>query len=91
MKHTKRPWTAVGEFVRDVDGRAISYCQSASGKRSIEEVHANAILEAAAPDMLEALKGLLYVVTRWAGTDTPPADVRSAAQASKAAIAQATP
>ncbi len=62
MTHTPRPWKAEGEFVRDADGRAISYCQSASGKRGIEEVHANAKLEAAAPDLLEALEKILEMV-----------------------------
>ncbi|KKM13522.1 hypothetical protein LCGC14_1715330 [marine sediment metagenome] len=51
MTHTPGPWKAEGEFVREAGGRAISYCQSASGKREIEEVRANARLEAAAPDM----------------------------------------
>ena len=57
MNYTKGPWHVHGgEFIRDSEDRGIAYCQSASGKRSVEEVHANALLVSKATAMYEALK-----------------------------------
>ena len=55
-QHTPGPWEVrTGEFIKDSEGKAIAYCQSSNGTRNVDEVHANARLIAAAPDLLKAL------------------------------------
>lgn len=62
MKHTKGPWVVFGDWgIKDIDGRIIATFEALNDDLSnanSDESFANAELIAAAPDLLEALKGL---------------------------------
>ena len=85
MKHTKGPWTIYGGTIGVLDGAGIFPIAKSVHKE-------NARLIAAAPDMLEALKGLFehcaMVHKHWGdGNNTKQAD--AAIKAGEAAIAKA--
>ena len=65
MTHTKGPWAVIGEAdYLDIvysSGR-IAMLESEDDQQSHEETKANAKLIAAAPDLLEALKGCLAMM-----------------------------
>ena len=74
MEHTPTDWqTHGGEFIRDGDGRALAYCQSASGKRSVKEVHANAAFIVQAVNshdtLVDALKIAVIDLEDWLNPD----------------------
>ncbi|WP_162405132.1 hypothetical protein [Pseudoxanthomonas jiangsuensis] len=66
MKHTPGPWFASGRYIGTFNHKsAIGECRSASGCWSDDEpASANARLIAAAPELLEALIGVLRVADR---------------------------
>jgi len=79
MKHTPGPWhPAHDQVVTDND----SLICSLSGLRGPGYTQANARLIAAAPELLEALRGLLNAL--------PSATTHPAISAARAAIAKAT-
>lgn len=67
-KHTKGPWFAVGHWVEVEDHNTPDICNcdpvsmGQGGKRSDEEICANAKLIAAAPDLLADLKFAVKVL-----------------------------
>jgi hypothetical protein len=59
-QHTQGPWYAHTTFISgETDNIAIAQC-SYRGEVDLDEAMANAQLIAAAPDMLEALEGVLH-------------------------------
>lgn len=90
QKHTPGPWVVDGDVIRGDQQRngSISVASMLDvsypyGRRAGESKHANARLIAAAPDLLDALKGLLGI------TDFHEL-FGSKTEAARAAIAKAT-
>lgn len=94
MTHTKGPWETPG---MDADGRWRVICATVNGRRrtvahacapyidhdeSGEERDANGHLIAAAPDLLEALEGLVNICTH-------PKSTKNEMKEARAAIAKA--
>lgn len=95
-KHTPGPWVAVGAMVENTHDYNPDICSCdlrSFGQenlwREYEETLANARLIAAAPDLLQAIQGLLYMPD-FDGTQPTSATRRDAKPAARAAIAKAT-
>lgn len=78
-KHTPGPWAKYGSIIRDVCG---GEDQIANVNVTDDEGQANAKLIAAAPDLLEALEGLLDNEKQssfeyWISINSPSGDVES--------------
>lgn len=91
-KHTPGPWTHTGREFNDVydsDGQLIAvalHLRVGKPERSVAQTAANARLIAAAPDLLEALRGALE---HWPVPSSICKD-RPAWEAARTAIAKAT-
>jgi len=79
--HTPGPWSA--RFDHDATGYPCYFLHGVSGdeKRNVQRLAANARLIAAAPELLEALNGLLNAL--------PSATTHPAIKAARAVIAKA--
>lgn len=92
-KHTPGPWrwhlVKVQRDITGPQGQSIAYTRGAqwSGDRSEQEDEANAMLIAAAPDLLLALRFVAFVMERSAGQDVPRIDFMREV---RTAIAKAT-
>lgn len=95
-KHTPGTWVAVGAWIEHEDDGVADICtcnpkdigQEHLG-RTYKEMCANAILMAAAPDLLKAVRGLLKMPDFDGTTETSKARM-AAKRAARAAIAKAT-
>jgi len=85
-KHTPGPWKFEDEYVRTASGELIAdpYCRPTAETRP-GEMESNAVLIAAAPELLAALQGYLIATS---GNGDPVAAV--AEEAARAALAKAT-
>lgn len=63
-KHTPGPWKVASTQAKEVHNVKIGVVARPSG-RTFQEMEANARLIAAAPEMLEALKACLPLLTYW--------------------------
>jgi hypothetical protein len=93
MKHTPGPWIAVGTYVEHPNDKKADICTCDTALigqghlgRSYEEECANARLIAAAPELLEALQGMLVEKP----IDEILVYAKTAKEKARAAIARAT-
>jgi len=78
MTHTKGPWKAVNDtLVRGPHGEAIAATKWTGQYPVCTEHEANTRLIAAAPELLEALEGLLYFVDDTDEADDWPAVIQA--------------
>lgn len=89
--HTPGPWYATGgNVLRDVRGRAMTVAEchvERDDKNRMEELAANANLIAAAPELLDALRGLIETCEHFWSPVTPSQE--AALDKARAAIVRA--
>lgn len=87
--HTPGPWKITSEeFVDDAKGGPVARIYSRQ-TRPADELKANAALIAAAPEMLEALNGLLEAILKCEAPVGGKRETLAAVDAARAAIAKA--
>jgi hypothetical protein len=96
-QHTPGPWEEVGLVIYGPDNIRIADVESRRGDATYDEAEANARLIADAPELLDALKGVLrdaegYLRTHLAGTEANTAIMRrlNAARAAIRAVEKPT-
>lgn len=92
MSHTKGPWNCIrasagGREIITSDVSPVDVCVLSRSNKSPEEINANALLIAAAPELLEALEELYHLIDD--AHDGDRVFTLELAQKAKAAIAKA--